>query len=135
MLKIQNCKKCGKVFQTNGFLEICINCREQDEKQFHKIREYLRAHPGSNIWEIAQNTEVPVAEIKRYLREERLEIIQGENGFINCDSCGKPIQTGRYCDSCASKLAHDFKVVFNTNHKDRKVKFHSNPKDTKKYNK
>jgi hypothetical protein len=41
------------------------------------------------------------ATIKRYLKEERLEIVDDKNTFLLCEKCNTPIKSGMYCDECA----------------------------------
>ncbi|MBZ4647561.1 MAG: hypothetical protein PWR27_2487 [Petroclostridium sp.] len=112
MLQIKNCKRCGKIFQSNETFDICPICKELDEKEFDKIKEYLYQHPYSNMYEVATNLDISISKIKRYLRECRLQIVEKENGFLHCECCGTSIQSGRYCDECIAKLSHGFKAAF-----------------------
>ena len=100
MQGFQNCKRCGKLFESNGFSVLCPTCWKFDEYDFQKIKEYLTLHPGAKIFEVSNNLDISVAKIKRYLRESRLEIIDFKNLFLFCDKCGKCIRTGKYCDEC-----------------------------------
>ena len=43
---------------------------------------------------------VSLKSIRRYLKEERLEIVGDNKGFIRCELCGKPLNSGRFCDGC-----------------------------------
>ncbi|MDK2800631.1 MAG: hypothetical protein PWQ70_2250 [Clostridiales bacterium] len=102
--------------------------KKQDEKEFDRIREYLYQYPGANLYEVATHLDISVNTIKRYLREHRLEIIEKENKFLNCERCGQPIQSGRFCDDCVGKLAHEFKVAFKGKEPaEHKAKFHYVP--------
>jgi uncharacterized protein len=113
MVELKNCKICGRIFQSNGFSEICPGCYKQDENDYNKIREYLYEHPYAKIFEVSLNLDIPVSRIKRYLREDRLQIVESSNLFLDCEKCGAPIHSGRYCDECITAVNHDFKVVFN----------------------
>lgn len=102
-MDIRNCKKCGKIYSYDGF-NLCHSCRQENEKDFDRVKEYIYEHPGANISEVHDATEVEVERIIEYLREGRLEIAEGGNLILECESCGKSITTGRYCDECAGNL-------------------------------
>ena len=106
-MEMMNCEHCGKVFNTTGFFKLCPLCTERDEKDFSMIKEYLSEHPFAKIFDVANDLNMPIRKIKRYLRESRLEIIEPNNRFLFCEDCGKPIRSGKYCDECykiSSKL-------------------------------
>lgn len=107
-----NCEHCGKVFNSNGFFKVCPGCMERDENDFTKIKEYLYERPCSKIFEVANDLNMPVKKIKRYLRENRLEIIEKNNHFLFCEMCGKPIRSGKYCDECYREFHRNFKTIY-----------------------
>lgn len=115
MEQIINCRRCGKVIHSNGYSDLCIECGEKDERDFARIRDYLREHQRANIYEVSTNVDIAVSQIKKYLREGRLEIVEKINPFLDCEICGKPIQSGKYCDECFKQAHHDFKVVYADN--------------------
>lgn len=108
----KSCKICGKLFQQIGFSDTCLDCMEQDEKDFQRIREYIHEHGRPSIFEVASNLDMTMSKIKKYLREGRLEIVEKINSFLDCEICGKPIQSGKYCDDCFKQVNHDFKSIY-----------------------
>ena len=54
MDELKNCSICGKVYQSNEFINVCPNCVEHEENDFEAIREYLYQHPHASIYEVAQ---------------------------------------------------------------------------------
>ena len=68
------------------------------------VRNYLEINPGATTGMVALATGVSEKAIKNMLREERLEIREDSRSFIQCEGCGKPITSGRYCEAC-SKIA------------------------------
>ena len=112
MSKLISCSRCVKFFETDGWQTLCLDCIEQDEKDFRRIREYIYEHPGAKIFDVSLNLDVSIAKIKRYLREGRLEIMEKNNLFLKCEMCGKPICSGNYCDDCFKQVNHDYKAVF-----------------------
>ncbi len=112
MAEIKTCKLCGKLFEGNQLLETCPPCHEKDEKDFDRIRQYLDIHPAAKVFEVSTSLNIPVFQIKRYLREGRLEILEKNQRFLLCERCGKPISSGYYCDECPKELPHNYKSYY-----------------------
>lgn len=109
-MSVMNCMNCGKVFNYYNFgPKICPDCKKKDEEDFKRVKDYLYEHPGASMTELANILEVSVAKIKRYLKEGRLEIVEGSNFILSCERCGASIRTGRYCDSCMKELTTELK--------------------------
>ncbi len=111
MANIRNCKKCGKLFNYVGGSKLCQECREDLEKQFQTVKDYIREHPGVGIQEVSEACEVEVSQIKTWLREERLELTSGSPLALACESCGVSILKGRYCDKCKLDLANGLQNI------------------------
>lgn len=110
MPDIRNCRKCGKIYNYIGGMPICPLCRQKDEEDYQRVKEYLYQYPGATLSEVSTELGVAVETIKRYLRDGRLEII-GEDGnlFLECESCGKAIRSGRFCDECERDISRELK--------------------------
>ena len=123
MVELKNCEKCGRLFGYEGNSEKCKKCRNKEEDQFKKVKEFLWKNPNSSLDEIHNNTDVKKELIFRFLNEGRLAA-EGLNVNLqmSCERCGKSISKGRYCVKCQQVLIKGFK-------KDKKDK-----KDNKKGN-
>ncbi len=107
----RNCKKCGRVFTyINSFL--CPICYSADEEAFIKVRDFLREFPGSKLEEVSEATGVSSRMIKKFLREERLEILDQMQYFLDCLKCKQPIRSGKYCDKCVLTIGGNVKEIF-----------------------
>ena len=106
-MNVRNCRKCGKIFNYLSGLPICDNCKRKMEEQFQVVKAYIRSHPGTNIKETSEECEVETSLIKQWIREERLEL-EGSDGEIVCENCGKAISTGRLCEECKKTMANGF---------------------------
>lgn len=108
MAEVRNCRKCGKIFTYMAGMPICNACKQLDEDDFKKVKEYLYENTGASITEISLNLNVSVEKIKRFLRDGRLEISGSDsNMFLECEACGKAIKSGRFCAECERSLARD----------------------------
>ena len=106
-MNVKNCPQCGKIF-VSQFAEVCNICQKEQEAEFARVKDYLYENPGAIVQEVSDATEVPTEKIFRYLREGRLTLSANNSNFmLNCENCDKQILTGRYCDSCKSKLTDD----------------------------
>lgn len=106
-MNVRNCSRCGKIYVYDGF-SICNKCRQDDEKDFQKVKEYLHENPGANIIEVSEATEVESRKIIEFLKEGRLEIGDENNIVLTCERCDKPIRTGRFCDRCSVEMEKEF---------------------------
>ena len=100
---VSNCARCGRIFNYVAGQRICEGCRKELEKDFQKVKEYIRNNPNKGIREVSEECEVSEKQIKSWVREERLEFSKGA-GVLNCESCGAPISTGRFCDKCKAQM-------------------------------
>jgi len=113
MPDIRNCRKCGRVFNYIGGEPICPSCRQQEEEIFKKIKDYLYDNPGASVTQVSKDLDVSIELIKRFLKEGRLEIVgeEGKNLLLECEKCGKAINSGRYCKECERELLKGFKTA------------------------
>lgn len=106
-MNVMNCRSCGKLFNVLGREKICPECRKALEDKFQQVKEYLTENPNSSVEQTATDNEVTVKQIKQWIREERLVLSSATESGIVCESCGRPICTGRFCDSCRAGMAND----------------------------
>lgn len=103
MAEMKSCNICGRFFELEGAVsDTCPICRKYYEDNYNKLREYLFLHPKATIFEVSTTLDIPLKVIKRYLREERLEIVEHVNTFLLCEQCKKPLRSGMLCKSCKS---------------------------------
>ena len=113
-MDIRNCIYCRRIFKQVGGEKCCPACREEDEKNYSNVKEYLLEHKGASIYEVSSVLNIPVRRIQEYLREGRLEIIEEDNCLLKCERCGKPIKTGKHCNLCVIELKSELKKVLNS---------------------
>lgn len=102
-MDVRYCKNCGQIFQyTNS--PLCNKCRREMEEKFSSVKEYIRENPQAKIGEISDECDVPLPQIKRWIREERLAFSEDSGIALRCEKCGAPILTGRYCRECKKNM-------------------------------
>lgn len=103
-MALANCERCGQLFN-RVTRNICPNCIREEEKLFDDVKDYIRTHEAATVSEVADATQVSEERVLHYLREGRLEL----SGTLTyaCESCGKPIRSGRFCSECKQELGSD----------------------------
>lgn len=108
-MDVRNCRKCGQLFNYVYGVPICPACKEALENTFKEVKKYIQEHPGVGIKQVSEECNVEVGQIQQWVREERLEFASDNGMGVNCESCGAPIRSGRYCDKCKTNLANGFR--------------------------
>ncbi len=110
MVELKNCVNCGRLFGYEGRYEKCKKCRDEQEDEFKKVKEFLWKNPGSSIEKIHKNTGVKKNLILRFANEGRLTVEGLDIGNeLTCERCGKSISKGRFCLECQQVLIDGFK--------------------------
>lgn len=113
-MEVRNCKECGKLFNYMQGVPLCPACTKKLDEKFIEVKEYVYNNPGVNINQVAEENEVSVQQIKRWVREERLCFSEGSEIGIDCEKCGAMIKTGRFCQKCKRQLENSFSHMYET---------------------
>lgn len=105
-MEIITCAKCGRIFNYIAGPRICPGCSKQLEDKFAEVKKYVQQHPRIGLNELAEAMDVSIAQIRRWIREERLCFTDDSPIGIECEGCGVTIKTGRYCKQCKDKLSN-----------------------------
>lgn len=105
-MEVRNCKSCGKMFNYIGS-PTCPSCERELENKFQEVRKYVKEHKDASITEVAEENDVSVNQIKRWVRQERLAFSDASQVGLSCENCGAMIKTGRFCDNCKNKMANE----------------------------
>lgn len=104
-MDVRNCKSCGKMFNYIGHA-LCPQCMSALEDKFQEVKTYIQDNPSANVTQVAEETEVSVHQLKKWVREERLSFSDSSLVGLNCEKCGKLIKTGRFCELCKQSLGN-----------------------------
>lgn len=113
-MDVRNCKKCGNLFNFTGS-PLCPACNNKMEKKFSEVKDYIRENPTSSISVVSEETEVPIQQLKRWIREERLSFSKDSGVVIQCEKCGAPILTGRFCKECKRTMTKSLESLYSVN--------------------
>lgn len=102
-MAIQNCKRCGSLYNKIS-KDICSNCLEQEEKDYKKVRLYLKRHKTVDIKDVSHDTEVDIELIYQFLQEGRISLGEGRSSGYPCKNCGTLIHSGSLCTDCSDDL-------------------------------
>jgi flagellar operon protein (TIGR03826 family) len=106
-MDVRNCKKCGKLFNYISGFPICPTCKEKQEEVFQNVKKYIWENRTADMKEISEACDVEVAQIKQWIREERLEFTSDSPVKMPCENCGALIQSGKYCEKCKKEMANN----------------------------
>lgn len=120
-MDVRNCKNCGNLFQYVG-KPICPACAKKLEDKFFEVRNYIYENPTANMGTVAEEMDVPIQQIKKWVREERLAFSKDSGITISCEKCGKPILTGRFCKECKNNMRNDLFNVYGTENRAKSQK-------------
>ena len=111
-MEVRNCKGCGRLFNYMGGTPLCPSCMKLLDEKFEITKEYVRENPHANIQVVADECEVSVPQIKRWIREEKLAFSEESQIGIECEGCGKMIRTGRFCDQCKNRMTNQLNNLY-----------------------
>jgi ribosomal protein L32 len=103
-MELMNCYSCKKLFTYITGEKLCPSCRSVLEEKYKLVKQYIEENPSSAATVVAEDCEVPVKQIKKWVRENKLEFADDSLAGIECERCGKQIHNGRFCKDCAGGL-------------------------------
>lgn len=110
-MDVRNCKLCKNMF---NYVDspLCPACNKKMERKFEDVKKFIRENPRTPIGEVSEATEVPMQQLKKWVRQERLAFAEDSGITIDCMSCGKSILTGRYCEKCKDQITNSFSSMY-----------------------
>ena len=111
-MNLRNCSRCGKMFNYVAGPPICDLCKKAIEEDFQKVKQYIQDNPRASLKEISEDNQVSAKQIQQWIREERLMFSKDSPLQLLCENCGEPIQTGRFCAKCKTKMANNLTDTF-----------------------
>lgn len=116
-MELATCRNCGRLFNVISREKICPGCKSLLEDRFHEVKKYLDENPNTTVEMLSKECDIPIKQIKDWIREERLSFREGTGCGINCEQCGAMIYTGRFCEACKQKLQSDLNSALSSSPK------------------
>jgi len=114
-MDVRTCRGCKRIFNYLTGPILCPACREALEEKFQEVKKYIREHKGTTILEVSEACEVDANQVRQWLREDRLELTDESGIMLTCESCGKPIRSGRYCEKCLNSVKSGLNQILKDN--------------------
>lgn len=118
-MEVRNCKQCGKIYNYYYGHGFCPSCEAKMEDMFKKVKEYIYDNPRATIPQVADEFDISPNMIRNWVRDERLSFTEESAVGIECESCGKMIRTGRYCEECKRNLARGLQDAYTIKKKEK----------------
>lgn len=125
-MEVRNCKGCGKLYNYYSGPPLCPVCIQALDLKFEVVKEYVYDHPRVGIQEVSEELDVPISQIKQWIRDERLAFAEDSMIGLECEGCGITIKTGRFCKNCKDKMAKGFSDLY---HAERPVQKQKDPRE------
>lgn len=110
-MEVKVCARCKKMYQYIAGPNVCPRCKQIEEEQFQKVKDYLRENPGATMNTVSDETKVSVKLIQNFLKQGRLEVVPGSPMMLTCERCGESIITGKYCNKCKAELVGELSAI------------------------
>lgn len=105
-MEVKNCKECKRLFNYIGGPRLCPDCKAKLEEKFLEVKRFIEDNKNAPIAVVSEEMNVSVQQINQWVREERLIFAEGSAVVLDCESCGAPIRTGRFCEKCKGEMAN-----------------------------
>lgn len=102
MGNIKNCPRCGKLYVEVG-QRMCHDCYEKELEDEQVVAKFVRENRQATVQEIVEGTGVSEKVVIRMIKQGRF-IQNGIEIAYPCESCGKPITSGKLCKACSDNL-------------------------------
>lgn len=126
-MDVRTCRGCGRLFNYIGGAPFCPACREEQEKKFTVVKEYIRNNPRATMTQISEENDVSIMQIERWIREERLVFSDDSPIGIDCESCGATIKSGRFCPQCKDNIQRGLGSMYKDKEPEQRMKKPSSP--------
>jgi uncharacterized protein (UPF0212 family) len=111
-MELMNCRSCKRLFTYITGDKLCPSCRTELAEKYQVVKQYVADNPDADVTSVAEECEVSVKQIKRWVREGQLEFADDSLVGLECERCGRQIHNGKYCKDCAGGLELAMKTGF-----------------------
>ena len=98
------CANCKRPLPRDYKEELCPRC--MDLVLFSEVKNFIREN-DVNEYEVAAHFDIPLKQVKAWIREGRIEYKEKGSASISslhCQRCGAPVTFGSLCPKCLKLL-------------------------------
>ena len=107
------CERChGKVYFVGNGKFVCKSCGYENLDDFGKVRAFMQQYGDATPLFISQSTGVCIEIVELFLEQGRLNIPRDSSYYLECETCGCSIRSGRFCSFCVQEVAGSIKNMF-----------------------
>ncbi len=108
-MELMTCQKCKRLFFYIRGEYLCKECKEKEDVMFERTNQYIAEHERVRMQQVSEECDIPVKQIKKWIKEERIHTVDEQEVYSVCEGCGKPIPSGQFCTLCKSQYMKDIK--------------------------
>jgi hypothetical protein len=124
MLMVDNCPKCGKVYQKN-LRNMCQECLRQVDDSFQICYSYLKTKRKATTEELCRDTRVNEQQVMMFIKDNRLPLLDYPNLTYACTVCGARIRKHTMCVKCSMNLTSEINDMWQKENKLKGSGYHS----------
>ena len=113
-MEVKVCRKCRNLFNYVVGDCLCSECKGYTDDAFQKVSKYIDEHDDVSMAQVSASCNVAMSQIETWIKEERLHTIDEQKIYSVCESCGKPIASGNFCNLCKRQLLGGIKNAFDS---------------------
>lgn len=132
-MEVRTCRACGRLFNYISGPARCPACADALEKKFQVVKAYIWENKNATLNQISEDNDVSVAQLRQWVREERLSFSDDSPVGLDCEMCGTVIKTGRYCASCRNKINANLSTALKPKKEEPSRKDYHDPKNRMRY--
>ena len=106
------CERCKRLFKYVSGPSLCFDCNKMVEEKFRDVKHYIDEHEHVTMSRVADEMNVSVEQIKRWIKEEKLSVEDVADFSLTCKHCGEKISQGRYCSNCKKSVAWEIGEMY-----------------------
>lgn len=120
-MALKKCATCNVMIDASEGKDYCSNClmenfnqfsEDQQEAIYIRVRQYLHENPKTPKTTVANEMNISVKVIDKWIREGKIEEVEGmmvgsiEKKQATCAKCGKKIEKGQLmCEVCKKEFS------------------------------
>jgi hypothetical protein len=108
--RVDNCPRCGKVYQINPH-GLCLECRNRDISELQSCIDFMNKNRKANMEQLTEATGVELSRVVKFIQEGKIPMSDYVNLTYPCEVCKAPIREHKMCIHCRSRIKNDIQKM------------------------